>query len=191
MHDSVKMRRFMVVTFTSSVVVFGTTFIVGSSRAQAGQRQVTHTCSVLDRQFLDTVSSNMTQLTYWSDALVANDVEPAVVVKQARAEAAPGRRDGPDRSDARADARPAAVDVHRIRQGDLCEDARRKCRRPDADGIHARERRARPARRSPAGSRGTRLRSDDAPSLSSRAQSAVWIPSRCENGSKSTSARTS
>jgi hypothetical protein len=87
MHDSVKMRRFMVVTFTSSVVVFGTTFIVGSSRAQAGQKQVTHTCSVLDRQFLDTVSSNMTQLTYWSDALVANDVEPAVVVKQARAEA--------------------------------------------------------------------------------------------------------
>ena len=37
----------------------------------------------------------------------------------------------------------------------------------------------------------TRLRSDDAPSLSSRAQSAVWIPSRCESGSKSTSARTS
>ena len=72
MHDRVKMRR----------------FIVGSSRAQAGQKQVTHTCSVLDRQFLDTVSSNMTQLTYWSDALVANDVEPAVVIKQARAEAA-------------------------------------------------------------------------------------------------------
>ena len=83
MHDSVKMRRFMVVTFTSSIVVFGTTFVVGSSRAQAGQKQVTHTCSALDRQFLDTVSSNMTQLTYWSDALVANDVEPAVVVRLA------------------------------------------------------------------------------------------------------------
>jgi hypothetical protein len=87
MDGSVKMRRFIVVTFTCSVGVFGATFLVASSRAQAGQKQVTHTCSVLDHQFLDTVSSNMTQLTYWSDALVANDVEPAVVVKQARAEA--------------------------------------------------------------------------------------------------------
>lgn len=87
MHVSVNMRRFIVVTFTCSVVVFGATFLVASSRAQAGQRQVTHTCSVLDRQFLDTVSNNMTQLTYWSDALVANDVEPPVVIKQARAEA--------------------------------------------------------------------------------------------------------
>jgi outer membrane murein-binding lipoprotein Lpp len=88
MHASVKMRRFMVVTFTLSVVVFGTTFIVGSSRAQAGQKQVTHTCSAPDHQFLNTVSSNMQQLTYWSDSLVQDDVEPAVVIKQAKAEAA-------------------------------------------------------------------------------------------------------
>lgn len=76
------------VTFVCAAVVFGATFLVGSGRAQAGQRQVTHTCSAPDRQFLDTVSSNMMQLGYWSDSLVHDDVAPGVVVKQARAEAA-------------------------------------------------------------------------------------------------------
>jgi hypothetical protein len=85
---SVQMRRFIVVTFACAAVVFGATFLVGSSRAQAGQRQVTHTCSAPDRQFLSTVSSNMTQLAYWSDSLVQQDVAPGIVVKQARAEAA-------------------------------------------------------------------------------------------------------
>ena len=85
---SVQMRRFIVVTFTCAAVVFGGTFLLGSSRAQAGQRQVTHTCSAPDRQFLNTVSSNMTQLAYWSDSLVSEDVAPGIVVKQARAEAA-------------------------------------------------------------------------------------------------------
>jgi hypothetical protein len=33
------------------------------------------------------VSTNLTQLSYWSDALVSHDVAPAVVVKQARSEA--------------------------------------------------------------------------------------------------------
>ena len=58
-----------------------------SSRAQAGERDVSHTCSAADRQFLNTVSSNMTQLAYWSDSLVQDDVAPGIVVKQARAEA--------------------------------------------------------------------------------------------------------
>ncbi|HEX7526461.1 MAG TPA: hypothetical protein VF327_09145 [Gaiellaceae bacterium] len=71
-----------------AAVVFGATFLVGSGRAQAGQRQVTHTCSAPDRQFLNTVSTNMFQLAYWSDSLVHDDVAPGVVVKQARAEAA-------------------------------------------------------------------------------------------------------
>lgn len=84
----VQMRRFIVVTFTCAAVVFGATFLVGSSRAQAGQRRVTHTCSAPDHQFLNTVSSNMTQLSYWSDSLVQQDVAPGIVVKQARAEAA-------------------------------------------------------------------------------------------------------
>jgi hypothetical protein len=84
----VQTRRFIVATFACAALVFGGTFLVGSSRAQAGRRQVTHTCSAPDRQFLNTVSSNMTQLAYWSDSLVHDDVEPGVVVKQARAEAA-------------------------------------------------------------------------------------------------------
>jgi hypothetical protein len=80
------MRRFIWVTFTCAAVVFGGTFVM-SSRAQAGQRHVTHTCSAADRQFLNTVSSNMTQLAYWSDSLVQEDVAPGIVVKQARSEA--------------------------------------------------------------------------------------------------------
>lgn len=83
-----QIRRLIAATLACAAVVFGATFLVGSGRAQAGQRQVTHTCSAPDRQFLNTVSSNMTQLAYWSDALVQNDVAPGVVVKQARAEAA-------------------------------------------------------------------------------------------------------
>jgi len=90
-----KIRRLMAATFVCAAVVFGATFLVSSSRAQAGERQVTHTCSALDRQFLNTVSSNMTQLAYWSDALVQNDVAPGVVVKQARAEAAQVDATGP------------------------------------------------------------------------------------------------
>ena len=83
-----RMRRLIVATSTCVVVVFGATFLVGSGRAQAGQRHLSHTCSAPDRQFLNTVSSNMVQLAYWSDALVHNDVAPGIVVKQARAEAA-------------------------------------------------------------------------------------------------------
>jgi hypothetical protein len=87
MQHSVHPRRLIVATAVSGVFVFGATFLVGSGRAQAGQRQVTHTCSVTDKQFIQTVRSNMTQLAYWSDALVKDDVAPGVVVKQAKAEA--------------------------------------------------------------------------------------------------------
>jgi hypothetical protein len=80
-------RRLIFATATCGVVVFVAAFLVGSGRAQAGQRQVTHTCSATDKQFIQTVRSNMTQLAYWSDALVHDDVAPAVVVKQAKAEA--------------------------------------------------------------------------------------------------------
>ncbi len=84
----VQIRRLMVATLACAAVVFGGTFLVGSGRAQAGERHVVHTCSAPDRQFLGTVSVNMTQLAYWSDSLVHDDVAPGVVVKQARAEAA-------------------------------------------------------------------------------------------------------
>jgi hypothetical protein len=48
---------------------------------------VSHTCSLTDKQFIQTVRSNLTQLAYWSDALLKADVDPKVVVKQAKAEA--------------------------------------------------------------------------------------------------------
>jgi hypothetical protein len=88
MLDTVQPRRLIFATATCAVLVFGATFLVGSGRAQAGQRQVTHTCSVTDKQFLQTVRSNMTQLAYWSDSLMHEDVAPWTVVKQAKAEAA-------------------------------------------------------------------------------------------------------
>jgi hypothetical protein len=92
---SVQPRRLIFATATCAVVVFGGTFLVGSGRAQAGQRQVTHTCSVTDKQFIQTVQSNMTQLAYWSDSLLHDDVEPRVVVKQAKAEAEQIQATGP------------------------------------------------------------------------------------------------
>jgi hypothetical protein len=74
-------------TLACSAAVFGVATLAGNSRAQAGA-PVTYRCSAPDKQFIATVSSNLTQLSYWSDALVSHDVEPDVVVKQARAEAA-------------------------------------------------------------------------------------------------------
>jgi hypothetical protein len=88
MLDTVHPRRLIFATATCAVLVLGATFLVGSGRAQAGQRQVTHTCSATDKQFIQTVRSNMTQLAYWSDSLLHEDVAPGIVVKQAKAEAA-------------------------------------------------------------------------------------------------------
>ncbi|HEV7134492.1 MAG TPA: hypothetical protein VGN27_12250 [Gaiellaceae bacterium] len=88
MLEAVQLRRLIAVTFACAAVVFIATVVVASGRAQAGQRHIVHTCSAADHQYLDTVSSNMVQLGYWSDSLVHNDVAPGVVVKQARAEAA-------------------------------------------------------------------------------------------------------
>ena len=72
-------------TLACSAAVFGVSILLGSGRAQASS--VTYMCSAPDKQFIGTVSSNLVQLRYWSDALVSHDVEPDVVVKQARDEA--------------------------------------------------------------------------------------------------------
>jgi hypothetical protein len=50
--------------------------------AQGGK--VAHTCSLADKQFVQTVSTNMFQLSYWSDQLVKGEATPAVVVKQTK-----------------------------------------------------------------------------------------------------------
>ncbi len=91
----VHLRRLIVATSVCTVVVLGGTFLVGSQRAQAGQRHVTHTCSATDKQFLQTVQSNLTELAYWSDSLVHAEVAPGVVVKQARNEAEQVAATGP------------------------------------------------------------------------------------------------
>ena len=70
----------------TSALVFGAAVLVGSSRASSGA-SLHYVCSAADKQFIDTVSSNMMQLSYWSDALVSHDADPATVVQQARAEA--------------------------------------------------------------------------------------------------------
>jgi len=82
----VRVRRLSAATLTCAAAVLGASFLLGTGRAQGSK--VTHTCSAPDKQFLDTVRLNMTQLSYWSDALVNQDVSPGVVVKQARSEAA-------------------------------------------------------------------------------------------------------
>jgi hypothetical protein len=79
-------RRLSAATLACSALVFGTSVLVGQGRAQAGS-QLSYVCSPADKQFILTVSTNMVQLGYWSDALVHNDAEPEVVIKQAKAEA--------------------------------------------------------------------------------------------------------
>ena len=79
------LRRLTLATLACSAAVLGVSFFLSNSHAQV---KVTHTCSAADKQFIDTVSSNMTQLSYWSDSLVTGDVDPPVVVHQANAEAA-------------------------------------------------------------------------------------------------------
>jgi hypothetical protein len=81
-----QLRRLTAATLACSALVFGTSVLVGQSRAQAGS-QVSFVCSPADKQFITTVTSNMVQLSYWSDALVHHDVASDVVVKQAAAEA--------------------------------------------------------------------------------------------------------
>ena len=82
----VAMKRLSAATLACSALVFGGSVLAGNSRASSGA-QVSYICSAVDKQFIATVSSNMTQLGYWSDALVNHDVEPSVVIQQARSEA--------------------------------------------------------------------------------------------------------
>jgi hypothetical protein len=81
------MKRFSAATLACSALVFGGSVLAGNSRASSGSAQASYICSAVDKQFIATVSTNMVQLGYWSDALVTHDVEPAVVVEQAHSEA--------------------------------------------------------------------------------------------------------
>jgi hypothetical protein len=68
--------------------------LLSNGRAQGGASRP-HTCSAPDKQFIDTVRTNMDQLAYWSDALHTNDVTPDIVVQQAKSEAAQIAATGP------------------------------------------------------------------------------------------------
>ncbi len=87
-----RLRRLTVATLACAALVLGVSFLLGNSRAQGG---ASHTCSAPDKQFIETVRSNMDQLAYWADELRTNDVAPGVVVKQARSEAAQVAATGP------------------------------------------------------------------------------------------------
>ena len=79
-------KRLSAVTLACSALVFGGSVLAGNSRASSGAR-VSYICSAVDKQFIQTVSTNMIQLGYWSDSLRDQSADPWTVVKQARSEA--------------------------------------------------------------------------------------------------------
>jgi hypothetical protein len=81
----VRFRRLIAATLVCASVVLGLSVLIGSGRAST-RATAADTCSAADKQFLATVSSNMTQLGYWSDSLTSGDATPALVIKQAKAE---------------------------------------------------------------------------------------------------------
>jgi hypothetical protein len=83
---SVQLRRLIAATLVCAAAVLGVSFLLGSGQAAPAGGRTEHTCSAADKQFLTTVSSNMTQLQYWSESLQSNDASPSVVIKQAKAE---------------------------------------------------------------------------------------------------------
>jgi hypothetical protein len=85
MISAVAMKRLSAATLACSALVFGGSVLAGNSRASSGA-QVSYVCSAVDKQFIATASTNMTQLGYWSDALQHNDAEPSVVIQQAVSE---------------------------------------------------------------------------------------------------------
>jgi len=88
----VRFRRLTVATLACTALVLGASVLLSSGRAQGG---TSHTCSAPDKQFIQTLRSNMDQLAYWGDELRTNDVTPGVVIKQTRSEAAQVGATGP------------------------------------------------------------------------------------------------
>ena len=82
---AVRVKRLTAATLATSALVFGLSVVAGNGRAQAA-RSVSYSCTAPDRQFISTVSTNLTQLSYWSDALVSHDADPSVVGKEAKSE---------------------------------------------------------------------------------------------------------
>jgi hypothetical protein len=68
-------KRLSAVTLACSALVFGGSVLAGNSRASSGA-QVSYVCSAVDKQFIQTVSTNMVQLGYWSDSLRDQSADP-------------------------------------------------------------------------------------------------------------------
>jgi hypothetical protein len=80
---SVRAGRLIAATLACAAFVLGVSTLAGRAGAQSGT--VSHTCSAADRQFVQTVSANMFQLSFWSRELAAGSTTAAVVVKQTKA----------------------------------------------------------------------------------------------------------
>ncbi|HZR94072.1 MAG TPA: hypothetical protein VFA56_00145 [Gaiellaceae bacterium] len=80
------LKRLTAATLAMCAIAFGASVLAGSSRASGGAK-VTYECLAADKQFVNTVATQLTQLSYWSAALQTHDAEPGVVVSQARNEA--------------------------------------------------------------------------------------------------------
>jgi hypothetical protein len=80
---SVRSGRLIAATLVCAALVLGVSTLAGKAGAQSSK--VAHTCSAPDRQFVQTVSANMFQLSYWSNELSKGDATPALVVKQTKA----------------------------------------------------------------------------------------------------------
>ena len=66
-----------------ALALLGLIFLAPRGQA-SGQIRRKHTCSAVDKQFIETTKLNMTILGYWSQSLVGGDAEPSQVVSQAR-----------------------------------------------------------------------------------------------------------
>ena len=66
-----------------ALALLGLIFLAPRGQASAQIRHK-HTCSAVDKQFIETTKLNMTILGYWSQSLVGGDADPALVVSQAR-----------------------------------------------------------------------------------------------------------
>ena len=79
---SVRAGRLIAATLVCAAFVLGVSSMATKAGAQGDK--VSHTCSLADKQFVQTVSTNMFQLSYWSDQLAKGETGPAVVVKQVK-----------------------------------------------------------------------------------------------------------
>lgn len=79
---SVHAGRLTAATLVCVAFVLGVSSMATKAGAQDGT--VSHTCSLPDKQYVQTVGTNMFQLSYWSDQLVKGEATPAIVVKQTR-----------------------------------------------------------------------------------------------------------